>query len=90
MKTLPDGSILLSAGEKITTGSYYVNPDNPLHYIPKYEPCSHRRFELKTLSCGKCTGIWKCDLLKTTTSVPECNRCKVPIDQRGISDTCET
>jgi hypothetical protein len=74
-ETLADGSLLFKTPIPFFTNSYYQDPLNPLHYIPKYEPCTRRRFELKTLPCGRCTGVWRCEKFQRSTSVSECEAC---------------
>lgn len=74
--TLDDGSILFDKDATIQISTYYQDPDNPRRYIPKFQPCKQRRFELKVLECGKKFAIWKCDLFCKTISVQECQKCK--------------
>jgi hypothetical protein len=74
-RILEDGSILFDAPFIFVTNSYSQDPDDPRHYIPKYDSCRHRRFELKTMSCGRQACLWKCDLFNRSTSVPECRAC---------------
>jgi hypothetical protein len=79
--TLADGSLLFEAPFPYFTKSYYQDPENPLRYIPKYQPCVRRRIELATLPCGRCTGNWRCDKFNRGTSVPECEACDAREDQ---------
>lgn len=69
-----DGSFYTK--DVIVTENYYQDPNDPTHYIPKFEPCKHRTFECRTGTCGRKWGIWQCRLFKNTITVSVCRTCE--------------
>ena len=82
-----DGTLMVDEPHKFVTKSYSPDPNDPHHFIPKFEPCQFRRLELRVMNCGRRNAYWHCDLYKRHTCVTECQQCEVPIEQRRSSGT---
>ena len=76
MRTLNDGSLLFEPNEPLPNLSrYQVSSDNPLRFVPKFEPCVQRRYEIYRTKCGRQTGRFCCQLDDETVSVESCQKC---------------
>lgn len=74
---LEDGSILFDSYHAFVTNSYYQDPGNPLHYIPKFRVCTRRSLEILKKECGERYCRWVCDKLNQTVSVDFCKKCEI-------------
>lgn len=75
MNYLEDGSIILDKQISYSGENYTIDPENPKRLIPKFEPCIHRRFNLRILDCGKKTGTWACTQVPGGVSFSICETC---------------
>lgn len=77
-----DGSLLFETPILFVSANYAQNPDNPCHYIPKYDVCKFRRKELTILKCGKTNVDWSCSKFTKMVNVAICRSCEVPVCEK--------
>lgn len=73
---LDDGSLLFDSPPDILLRQYRIDPDNPLHFIPKFEPCTYRQNKCKVSPCQKrLMALWTCELKQIQVSTDICESC---------------
>ncbi len=73
---LNDGSLLFESPPTIALKGYYQDPDNPLHFIPKFQPCTYRENKCRVGACSKTViFLWTCSLKKIQVSTDICGSC---------------
>lgn len=73
---LDDGSLLFESPPNILLKQYRVDPDNPLHFIPKFESCTYRENKCRISNCRKSLVVlWTCSLKNMQVCTDICERC---------------
>lgn len=75
---LPDGRLVYDQPFQNRSSYYTSDPENPRIVIPKVPVCRDRRIELRTLSCGRVRGDWKCTQYGLV-SPKVCNQCQTAV-----------